>query len=400
MTTPAGEGPSAATRTVLAGCSFAGLEYLYRTVRRRGRYAPGAMTVIDPRPIHSYVPLAHEVTGGVRDAEELRFDAAGFCKAIGAEWMQGAVSTLDREKQVVGLADGRSVPYDRLVIAIGSVPNLPEPFARSPAVIPAKFVDDAAALRRRLHVLRVSGASVLRVVVVGGGITGVEWSAELASGRVDGSRVATTLVCDTSRLLPTFARSVSQRAAAELSSNGVELLLGRHATGLSRDHVLLEGGTAVPCDVVVWAGGVRPHPVVATFGLPVTADGHLIVNARLEVEGDPAIRAIGDCVRVVEGGREWPTTMRAIEAIWQGAALARLMDPDPKRVPKPHKLHRDFSYGISLGRRRAAIVNGRFILGGRAVVAFRRLLQWGYYRRMQRVAAMPNERAPRQQMSP
>lgn len=400
MTTPAGELTSAATRTVLAGCSFAGLEYLYRTVRRRGRFAPGAMTVIDPRPIHSYVPLAHEVTGGVRDAEELRFDAAGFCKAIGAEWMQGAVSTLDREKGVVGLADGRSVPYDRLVIAIGSVPNLPEPFARSPAVIPAKFVDDAAALRRRLHVLRVSGASVLRVVVVGGGITGVEWSAELASGRVDGSRVATTLVCDTARLLPTFARSVSQRAAAELSSNGVELLLGRHATGLSRDHVLLEGGTAVPCDVVVWAGGVRPHPVVATFGLPVTADGHLIVNARLEVEGDSAIRAIGDCVRVVEGGREWPTTMRAIEAIWQGAALARLMDPDPKRVPKPHKLHRDFSYGISLGRRRAAIVNGRFILGGRAVVAFRRLLQWGYYRRMQRVAAMPNERAPRQQMSP
>ena len=387
MTTPAGERTSAATRTVLAGCSFAGLEYLYRTVRRRGRFAPGAMTVIDPRPIHSYVPLAHEVTGGVRDAEELRFDAAGFCRAIGAEWMQGAVATLDRQQHVIGLADGRSVPYDRLVIAIGSVPNLPETFARSPAVIPAKFVDDAAALRRRLHVLRVSGASVLRVVVIGGGITGVEWSAELSSGRVDGSRVATTLVCDTSRVLPTFARSVSQRAAAALSSSGVELLLGRHATGLSRDHVLLEGGTAVPCDVVVWAGGVRPHPVVSTFGLPVTTDGHLIVNARLEVEGDPAIRAIGDCVRVVQGGREWPTTMRAIEAIWQGAALARLMDPDPRRAPKPHRLHRDFSYGISLGRRRAAIVNGRLIVGGRPVVAFRRLLQWGYYRRLERVAA-------------
>ncbi|HEX5181436.1 MAG TPA: hypothetical protein VFW04_19045, partial [Gemmatimonadaceae bacterium] len=71
MTT--GEATSPATRTVLAGCSFAGLEYLYRTVRRRGRFASGAMTVIDPRPIHSYVPLAHEVTGGVRDAEALQF---------------------------------------------------------------------------------------------------------------------------------------------------------------------------------------------------------------------------------------------------------------------------------------------------------------------------------------
>ena len=385
MTT--GQATSSATRTVLAGCSFAGLEYLYRTVRRRGRFAPGAMTVIDPRPIHSYVPLAHEVTGGVRDAEALQFDAAAFCRAIGAEWIQGAVSTLDRERRVIGLADGRSVPYDRVVIAIGSVPNLPDAFKRSPAVIPAKFVDDASALRRRLHVLRVSGASVLRVVVIGGGITGVEWSAELASGRVDGSRVATTLVSDTSRLLPTFSRPVSQRAATALSAGGVELLLGRRATGLSRDHVLLEGGTSVPCDVVVWAGGVRPHPVVSTLGLPVTGDGHLIVNARLEVDGDPTIRAIGDCVRVVEGGREWPTTMRAIEAIWQGAALARLIDPDPRREPKPHRLHRDFSYGISLGRRRAAIVNGRFTVGGAPVVTFRRLLQWGYYRRLERLGA-------------
>lgn len=384
MTTSAGT--SAATHTVLAGCSFAGLEYLYRTVRRRGRFAPGAMTVIDPRPIHSYVPLAHEVTGGVRDADALRFDAAAFCRAIGAEWIQGAVATLDRERKVIGLADGKSVPYDRLVIAIGSVPNLPEAFARSPAVIPAKFVDDAAALRRRLHVLRVSGASVLRVAVVGGGITGVEWSAELASGRVDGSRVVTTLVCDTSRVLPTFSRAMSQRAAAALSAAGVELLLSRHASGLSRDHLLLEGGTSVPCDVVVWAGGVRPHPVVSTFGLPVTTDGHLIVNARLEIDGDPAIHAIGDCVRVVEGGREWPITMRAIEAIWQGAALARLMDPDPAHEPKPHRLHRDFTYGISLGRRRAAIVNGRFSVAGAPLVGFRRLLQWGYYRRLLRAA--------------
>ena len=388
MTTSAGT--SAATHTVLAGCSFAGLEYLYRTVRRKGRFPHGAMTVIDPRPIHSYIPLAHEVTGGVREADDLRFDAAAFCRAIGAEWIQGAIATLDRERRVVGLADGRSVPYDRLVIAIGSVPNLPEAFARSPAVIPAKFVDDAAALRRRLHVLRVSGASVLRVAVIGGGITGVEWSAELASGRVDGARLATTLVCDTSRLLPTFSRAMSQRAASALSSAGVELLLGRHATKLSRDHVLLEGGTAVPCDVVVWAGGVRPHPVVSTFGLPVTADGHLIVNARLEVEGDASIRAIGDCARVVEGGREWPTTMRAIEAIWQGAALARLMDPDPTREPKPHRLHRDVSYGISLGRKRAAIVHRWFDISGAPVVVFRRLLQWGYYRRLERVANKPN----------
>ena len=247
-------------------------------------------------------------------------------------------------------------------------------------------MDDAAALRRRLHVLRVSGASVLRVVVVGGGITGVEWSAELASGRVDGARLATTLVGDGPRVLPEFRLGVSRRIARTLSSLGVELLLGRRAVGLSRDHVLLDGGTAVPCDVVVWAGGVRPHPVAATLGLPVTGTGHLIVNPRLEVDGDASIHALGDCARIVDGGREWPTTMRAIEAIWQGAALARLLDAEPGQQPRPHRLHRDFFYGISLGQDRAAIVRGSHCLDGAPMVAGRRVLQWGYYRRLRRLA--------------
>lgn len=394
MTTAAAPSTTA-PRTVLAGCSFAGLEFLYRLARRRGRFAPGAMTVIDSRPVHSYIPLAHEVTSGARDADALRFDSPGFCRAIGAEWITGTVTTLDRTRHVLGLKDGKEVPFDHLILALGSVPDLPEPFAKSPAVIPVKFVDEAAALRRRLHVLRVSGASVLRVVVVGAGITGVEWSAELAGGRVDGSRLATTLVGGASRVLPDFQRSISNRVATALSACGVELLLGRRAIGLTRDHLLREGGTAVPCDVIVWAGGVRPHPIVATFGLPTTPHGHLIVNPRLEVDGDPAIHAMGDCVRIVDGGREWPTTMRAIEAIWQGAALARLLGEPPAKPSSAHRLHRDFYYGMSLGERRAAIVRGRFYTESAPVVTFRRVIQWGYYRRFNRLAQKLGRAAPR-----
>jgi NADH dehydrogenase len=344
------------------------------------------MAVVDSRPMHSYVPLAHEVTSGARSADALRFDTPAFCRAIGAEWITGALISLDRSTGVVGLKGGREIPFDRVIFAVGSVPDLPEQFAKSPAVIPVKFVDEAAALRRRLHVLRVSGASVLRVAVVGAGITGVEWSAELAGGRVDGARLATTLVGDASRVLPEFQRPISQRVAARLSSAGVELLLGRRAIGLTRDHLLLEGGTAIPCDVIVWAGGVRANPVVATLGLPITPHGHLIVNSRLEVDGDASIRAMGDCAQVVDGGREWPTTMRAIEAIWQGAALARLLDAGAPKHTTPHRLHREFYYGISLGERRAAIVRGRFYTESAPIVALRRVLQWAYYRRFRRLA--------------
>src|SRR5215216_2507636 len=89
----AGEGPiprrriSGVTRPriVLVGCSFAGLEFLYRYVRRRGgRLAPGELTVIEPRSQHPYVPLAHEAASGASAPESLRFDIETLCASVGA----------------------------------------------------------------------------------------------------------------------------------------------------------------------------------------------------------------------------------------------------------------------------------------------------------------------------
>lgn len=374
--------PALQPRTVLLGCSFAGLEFLYRLARRRGRFAPGEMTVVEPRDLHPYIPLTHEAALGARPPAALEFDTPAFCRALGAEWMAGSAAALDEARRVVILADGREVPYERLIVAVGSVPDVPEPFARSPAVIAVKFLDAAIALHRRLHVLRVSGAQSVRVVVVGAGITGVEWSAELAGGRVDGTRVATTLIGAHARILPRFHHRVARRVAHHLSELHIEVLTGRRALRLTADHILLEGGTAIPFDVVVWAGGVRPAPVAAALGLPCTARGHVVVSPRLAVPGHEGVYAIGDCARIVEGEREWPTMERAIEAIWQGAYLARRAAAGwPPDAGPPHRLRRDFFYGLSLGPRRSAIVYRGTIAEGRTLVWFRRWLEWAYYAR-------------------
>lgn len=379
--------PGRAAGTVLVGCSFAGLEFLYRVARRAGRFTPGAMTVIDARATHPYIPLAHEAVSGSRTPDALVFDTPEFCRAIGAEWITGTVTGIDHPARTVMLAGGRAVPFGRLVVAVGSVPDIPEPFAAAPLVIAAKFVDEAAALRRRLHVLRVSGAAMLRAVVIGAGATGVEWGAELAGGRVDGARIATTIIDGAPRVLPTFPRSVSRRIANVLSAMGVELVMGRRAVGVSRDHVLLDGGASLPCDVVVWAGGVRPHPIAASLGLPVTPRGYIVVTPRLDVPGMDGIFAIGDCARVVVDGREWSTTPRAIEAIWQGAALARRWTARSGDAPaRPHHAHGEFWWGISLGPRRAAVVYRGWMVQGGGFVLLRRGLQRSYYRRFRKLA--------------
>ena len=382
--------PMTATRprNVLVGCSFAGLELLYRYVRRNGRFAAGEMTVVEPLAHHEYIPLVHEVAGGVRPASEMRFDTPGFCRRIGAEFVAGAALRLDEERRKVMLADGRELAYDRVVIAVGSVPDMPESLAGASNVIAAKFLGSAEALRRRLHVLRVGGASVQRVVVVGAGITGVEWSAELAAARVDGARLATTLICEHIRVLPRFRLGVARRVEHALRTLGVEILLSRRVESINADHVIVQGGIGIPFDVVVWAGGVRPHPVVGELALPRTADGHIAVTPRLAVAGHDGVYAMGDCARIVDdSGRQWPTMERAIEAIWQGAYLARRLSSDWSPTDGPtHRLRRDYFYGVSLGRKRGAIVYKTFITTGRLQLWFRRFLQWGYYARFRLLA--------------
>ena len=375
-------------RNVLVGCSFAGLELLYRYVRRNGRFAPGEMTVVEPLGHHEYIPLMHEVAGGVRPASDMLFDTAEFCRRIGAEFLVGSAASLDEGRRQVVMADGRELEYDRVVIAVGSIPDVPNSLAGASNVIPAKFLGSAEAIRRRLHVLRVGGASVQRVVVVGAGVTGVEWSAELAAARVDGARLATTLISSHMRILPTFRLGVARRVERALRALGVEILLSRPVQTVNAEQVTVQGGISIPFDVVVWAGGVRPNPIVRSLGLPCTDDGHIVVTSRLAVPGHDGVYAMGDCARIVDdSGRQWPTMERAIEAIWQGAYLARRFASGWSPTEGPtHRLRRDFFYGLSLGHERGAIVYKNFITTGRPQLWFRRFLQWGYYARFKLLA--------------
>ncbi len=376
-------------RTVILGCSFAALEFLYRTVRRQGRFRGGEVTVVEPRTVHAYIPLTHEAVSGAQPPERLQFDTARFCRTIGATLVHQCATGLDAARHIVHLGDGTTLEYDRLLITVGSVPDLPPPptLGASDAVYPVKFLDDAVRLRARILALRAAGIDPVRVVVVGAGITGVEWSAELAGRGVDGARTVVTLIGRESRILTEFRPNVARSAARRLDRLGVTTILGRTATAVRSGAIMLDDSTQHPCDVVVWAAGVRPSSFVSTLDLPRTATGHLIVTPHLTVPGHPEIGAAGDAVRIVENGREWPTAIRAIEAIWQGAHLARRLRYDgPSDAGPRYRFRQTFFYGLSLGPRHSLIVYDRWWADCPLFVAFRRWLQWAYYARFRLLA--------------
>lgn len=369
-------------RIVLLGCSFAGLEFLLRYSRRVGAFAPGEVTVVDPRSKHSYIPLAHEAASGVREGDALLFDSAAWVVSLGAEWVTSGAKSLDPAGRSVMLENGRTLLYDRCVIAVGSVPDAPPELEGAPGMIAAKWVPDAVSLHQRLRVLRATGARMMRVVVCGGGITAVEWSAELASARVEGTRIAVTLIGADARLLPRFDPHIARRASRVLESLNVEMVFGRRVTGFQGERALIGAGAVFPGDVLVWAGGVRANPVLAAFGVPLGHDGRVIVTPRLSVAGCEGLHAIGDAAEIVDENGSWSTMRRAIEAIWQGALLARRIAGNSAADSGPsHTLRPDFWYGLSLGAKQSAILKGARLSERGVYVQARRWLQWSYYRR-------------------
>ena len=241
-------------RVVIVGASLAGL----RTAEAlRGEGYRGALTVVGDEDAEPYdrPPLSKQVLLGLAPADATRLPRLE--RLDGVEWVLGTAATgVDREKQEVTLADGRTVPYDRLVIATG-VRNRPWPNpheAELEGVVSVRSSVDAATLRALLD------AKPKRVLVVGCGFTGSETASVCRQLGLD-----VTLVERGHAPLVGALGGVVGRIAADIQrAHGVDLRTDTSVDALGGDsdgrvrRARLSDGTELDVDVVVAAlGSVR-----------------------------------------------------------------------------------------------------------------------------------------------
>ncbi|MGJ9403473.1 FAD-dependent oxidoreductase [Arthrobacter sp. KK5.5] len=208
---------------------------------------------------------------------------------------------VDRARRTVAVSDGPPVPYDRLVFATGARPTIPvlrgldfsphgEP-SLPDGVIALRGLDDAAAL---LTVVRSAG----RVVVLGGGILGVE-----AALAIREAGASATLVHHGDVPL---ARSVDHDGgrvlAAALGAAGVDVIPRAKAVGvrLEAGHFAgleLDDGSVVPGDLLVVSAGVRPRAGLAE-GCGLVVERGIRVDGQLRADTEDRVFAIGDCASV------------------------------------------------------------------------------------------------------
>ena len=328
--------PARRPQVVIVGAGFGGV-----TTARALARASVDIILIDERNHHTFQPLLYQVATAGLEAESIAHAVRGiFHGQSNVHARLGTVCGVDWSRRELRTVDGTAVPFDVLVLAPGAVTNSFGVPGVDDFAFPLKSIADAVALRS--HILRqfeaadanptVIDAGALTFVIVGGGPTGVEMAGALCElfqhvlakdfPGVDLSRVRVVLVEALDRLLATFHPSLGEHARQTLAARGIEVLLSRTVEEVSAGEVRLDAGDLISTRTLVWAAGVRAHPLLADLGLPVGPSGRVRVGRDLRVDGHRDVFVIGDGADARDRrGRPYPQL--APVAMQQGRHIAR-----------------------------------------------------------------------------
>lgn len=226
----------------------------------------------------------------------------------GVRFVQGWVTDIDlnkREVQANVNGEMQHFAYDRLVYALGShadinaVPGVSEHAYH----VALKGERSVTALSKRLPELAKANG---RVLVVGGGLTGIEVATEIAESypalRVT-SVMAETLGARLSRRGATYLKGVFTRF-------GIDVVENVEVVQIEANAARLRDGRALPFDACVWAGSFAVSPFARQVGLAVNERGQVRVDPLLQSVSHPEVYAIGDAAWMEGAG----FTLRMAEA--------------------------------------------------------------------------------------
>jgi NADH dehydrogenase len=330
-------------RVLILGGGFGGMYAALEFERALERGAELDVTLVNRDNFFLFTPMLHEVAASDLDITNIVSPIRKLLRRV--SFFHGDIEAIDLVHKRVGLSHGHeqhchSLPYDHLVLALGSTTNffgIPGLAARA---LTMKSLDDAIALRNRLianleeadfECAASLRAPLLNFVVAGGGFAGVETIAAMNDflreavrffPHIQEDMLRIILVSSGKVILPELGEKLGTYAQRKLIEQKIEVHSNCKVTAVTDCEVTLSDGTTVTTNTLVWTAGVSPHPLLETLPCPKTK-GRVLVNEYLEVPGWPGLWAFGDCALVPDGktGLSHPPT--AQHALREGRVAAQ-----------------------------------------------------------------------------
>ena len=358
------------TRLVVLGGGVGGLAATRKLDDLFGNRPDTEITLVSRDNFFQLSPLLFEACSGVL---ELRHCAQPIRPTLDrARFVEATVESVDVERRVVHVTSpGRDyeIPYDHLVVALGATTNM--------SIIPGSelartFKTAADALLLRNHLIeRFERADVetdpqrreqlLTIIVIGGGLVGVELLGELTAFAEDILRFYPRVRRDemrfhlfevSDRLLAESTPALGEYATRVLTARGAELHTSTPVKAIEPGLVRV-GDKTIEADTIVLAAGIVPSAIVARIPVERDKRGRIITEPTAQSVSHPAVWAIGDCAAIPgPDGKPYPAL--AQHALREARAVARNIHAVVSRRPPSPFVYRSLGTMAAFGHADAA----------------------------------------------
>ncbi len=304
---------------VIIGAGFAGL-----LCARQLEQSPVDVLLLDRHNYHLFTPLLYQVASSLLNASDIAFPVRKvFRSSPNVRFRQADVAGVDLAGKRVVLADGEAIPYDWVVVAVGTVTHFFGNESIERRSLGLKSLSEALQLRNHILACLESAAlekdaaaqqALMTFVVVGGGPTGVEYAGALAElMRLVLEKEYPTIQAPArivllegqKQLLAVYPPRIGDYTKRRLEHLGVEVQLGTLLKKADEETVTLSDGSVIACRTLVWSAGVKPNPMVAELGVDLAdRSRRIVVDEYLRIPGHDQAFAAGDIAAAHKDGKE------------------------------------------------------------------------------------------------
>jgi NADH dehydrogenase len=319
-------------RILILGAGFGGIAAALRLDKLAGSREDTSVLIVDDDNSLLFTPLLWTVADGRVNPNHVVIPIRSLQRGRSFHVLQAEVQRIDLQRREVHTTAGPR-PYDKLVIALGSVTAVPDlPGLREHA---ARFHTPADAMNLRNRLIDSVEAAHntedpaerrarLTFVVGGGGDTGIELAATIHDYLHSGllkeypwlgrEPVRIVVAGRADRLVPMSTRRTSEAVRRVLEDQGIEVMTGASIEGVEPGCVHTSLGD-IPSHTLFWAAGISAPPVVREVEAEHAKNGALLVDDHLRVKDHPDVYAVGDSAWAfdAETGAPAPPTAQAAE---------------------------------------------------------------------------------------
>jgi NADH:ubiquinone reductase (H+-translocating) len=302
-------------KVVIIGGGFGGL----RLARNLSNKAGFEVMLIDKFNYHQFQPLFYQVATAGLDASNISFPLRKvFQHSKNVQFRMAEVTEIVVTENKINTSIGE-IKYDQLIIATGADTNFFGNQQLKDNAFPMKSTVEALQLRHRLihnfedalnAKTEAELQSLMNIVIVGGGPTGVELSGAIADMKkyvlpkdyreLDFTKMNIYLLEGTNKTLATMSEKSSTDSKKYLEKLGVTVLTNTILQDYDGNIATLKNGETIPTKMVIWAAGIKGNVPVGISADLISRGNRIKIDTHCKVQGSNNIYAIGDVAYLEE----------------------------------------------------------------------------------------------------